>query len=99
VIGWKAGYLKSRFRAMTAPPGQSQRTLIAQSRAIWTFMDQPDPPNAEMVEILDELVAALKEHGWVPIGPSGRWYAHRFLWSGEGQPRPLAPHSGKEAND
>jgi hypothetical protein len=61
-------------------------------------MDEPEPPTPDIVEIVDALVMSLTEDGWVPIGPSGHWYAHRFLWGGEGQPRPLAPHSGKEAN-
>jgi len=98
VIDFKPGYLKSRFRAMAAPPGESRRTPFAQSRSRFTFMDEPGPEDVETAEIVDALVAALTEDGWKPIGPSGNWYGHRFLWDGEGQPRPLGPQTGKEAN-
>ncbi len=52
----------------------------------------------EMVEVLRELVTALTQAGWERIGPGGPWYAQRFLWAGDRQPRPLVPLKGKEAN-
>ena len=98
-INWKAGYIKSGFRAMVAPPGEARRTSFGQSRPIkWTLMDDPEPPTEQLVEGLRELVTALTEVGWVRIGLAGPWYSQRFLWAGYGQPRPLAPLKGKEAN-
>jgi hypothetical protein len=98
VIDWKPGYVRSRFRAMVAPPGEARREPFAQSRPRWTFMDEPEPPTPDMVEVVRELVAELVDAGWVPIDRSGAWYAQRFLWAGRGQPRPLAPQKGKEAD-
>jgi hypothetical protein len=98
-IDWKPGYIKSGFRAMAAPPGGARRTRFGQSRPIkWTLMSEPEPPTDEMVEVLRELVTALTQDGWVRIGPGGPWYAQRFLWAGDRQPRPLVPLKGKEAN-
>jgi hypothetical protein len=98
-IVWKSGYIKSGFRAMAAAPGDPKRRVYGQSRPInWMLMDAPEPPTTALVEALRELVDALTRHGWVRIGPAGPWYSQRFLWAGEGQPRPLAPQKGKEAN-
>jgi len=98
-IDWKPGYIRSGFRAMVAPPGEPRRRPFGQSRPLrWTLMDDPEPPTEDMVAVVQELVAALTQHGWVRIGPAGRWYAQRFLWAGEGQPRPLEPLTGKEAD-
>jgi hypothetical protein len=98
-IDWKPGYIKSGFRAMAAPPGELRRKALGQSRPVkWTFMGDPDPPTQDMVEVLQELVTALTENGWVRVGPGDHWYSQRFLWAGNGQPRPLAPLTGKEAN-
>jgi hypothetical protein len=98
-IDWKPGYIKSGFRAMAAAPGDARRTRFGQSRPImWTLMSEPEPPTDELVEVLRELATALMQDGWVRIGPGGPWYAQRFLWAGDRQPRPLAPLKGKEAN-
>ena len=84
---------------MAAPPGEPRREAFAQSRPVkWTLMGDAEPPTQDMVEVLQELVTALTEDGWVRIGTAGHWYAQRFLWAGDGQPRPLAPLTGKEAN-
>ena len=98
-IDWKPGYIRSGFRAMAAAPGDPRRTRFGQSRPIkWTLMSEPEPPTDELVEALRELVTALTQAGWERIGPGGPWYAQRFLWGGDRQPRPLAPLKGKEAN-
>jgi hypothetical protein len=84
---------------MAAPPGDERRVPFGESRPVkWTLMGEPEPPTEEMVEVLRELVTALTEDGWVRIGPAGHWYAQRFLWAEHGQPRPLAPLKGREAN-
>ena len=98
-IDWKPGYIRSGFRAMVAPPGEQGRKALGQSRSVkWTLMGEAEPPTRELIEVLQELVTALTEHGWVRIDPGGHWYSQRFLWAGDGQPRPLAPLTGKEAN-
>ena len=98
-IDWKPGYIKSGFRAMAAPPGEVRRKAFAQSRPVkWTLMGDAEPATQDMVEVLQDLVIALTEEGWVRIGTVGPWYSQRFLWAGNGQPRPLAPLTGKEAN-
>ena len=98
-IDWKPGYIKSGFRAMVAPPGEARRTAFGQSRPVrWTLMGDAEPPTQDMVDVLRELVTALTEDGWVRVGPGRHWYSQRFLWAGNGQPRPLAPLTGKEAN-
>ena len=61
-------------------------------------MGDAEPPTQDMVEVLQALVTALTEDGWVRVGRGGHWYSQRFLWAGHGQPRPLAPQTGKEAN-
>ena len=84
---------------MAAAPGDTRITQLGQSRPIkWTFMAEPEPPTEELVEVLRELVNALTEDGWVRIGPAGPWHSQRFLWAGDGQPRPLTPLKGKKAN-
>lgn len=98
-IDWKPGYIRSGFRAMAAAPGDPRRTRFGQSRSIkWTLMSEPEPPTDELVEVLRELVTALTQAGWERIGPGGPWYAQRFLWAGDRQPRPLAPLKGKTAH-
>jgi hypothetical protein len=98
-IVWKPGIIKSGFRAMVAAPGDETRRPYGHSRPInWMLMNEPEPPTEPLVEALQELVDALTRDGWVRIGPAGPWYSQRFLWAGDGQPRPLAPQKGKEAN-
>ena len=98
-IVWKPGIIKSGFRAMVAAPGDPKRRVYGQSKPIsWMLMDEPEPPTEPLVEALRELIDALTRNGWVRIGPGGPWYSQRFLWAGHGQPRPLAPQKGKEAN-
>jgi hypothetical protein len=98
-IDWKPGYIRSGFRAMVAPPDESRRTAFGQSRHVkWLLMGDAEPPTQDMVDVLQELVTALTEDGWVRVGSGDHWYSQRFLWAGNGQPRPLAPLTGKEAN-
>ena len=61
-------------------------------------MGDAEPPTEDMVEVLEELVTALTQDGWVRVGAGRHWYSQRFLWAGNGQPRPLAPLTGKVAN-
>ena len=71
-IAWKAGYLKSNFRAMAAPPGSGRRKSIAESPSLrWTLMTDPEPPTPEMIASVKILVSALVAAGWERTG-SGR---------------------------
>jgi hypothetical protein len=90
-IGWKAGYRKSSFRAMAAPPGTDKREPVADSPAVgWTLMGDPEPPTPELAVRVRALMNALEEAGWEHIGRGPRWYEQRFLWRGTGQPAQLA---------
>ena len=98
-VEWSAGYRKSMFRAMAAPPGQARRRPIAESApAMWTLMGEPDPPTPQTTEMLRGLLTALADEGWERIEGAGPWYALRFLWRRDGQPRPIAPPTEKGAN-
>jgi hypothetical protein len=90
-IGWKAGYRKSSFRAMAAPPGSDKREPLADAPAVsWTLMGDPEPPTPELAVRVRALMTALEAAGWEHIGRGGRWYAQRFLWRGTGDPQPVA---------
>ena len=90
-IAWKAGYLKSAFRAMAGPPGSGRRRSIAESPSLkWTLMTDPEPPTPEMIANVKVLVSALVAAGWERAGAGTSWYAQRFVWRGEGEPRPVA---------
>ena len=98
-IDWKPGYIKSGFRAMVASPGELKRSAFGQSKPVkWTLMGDAEPPTQDMVDVLRELVIALTDNGWVRVGSGRYWYSQRFLWAGDGQPRPVAPLTGKEAH-
>jgi hypothetical protein len=87
-IGWKAGYRKSRFRAMAAPPGSDKRQPLGDSPAVsWTLMADPEPPTPDLAVRVRALMVALEAAGWEHIGRGPRWYAQRFVWRGEGEPR------------
>jgi hypothetical protein len=84
---------------MAAPPGAERRKPLGQSRPIkWTLMGEPEPPTPDLVEAVRQLVTALTDAGWVRVAPAGKWYAQRFRWGGEGQPRPLESPKGKATN-
>jgi hypothetical protein len=90
-IGWKAGYVRSRFRAMAAPPGSVKRAPVGDSPAVsWTLMADPEPPTPELAVRVRALMIALESAGWEHIGRGPRWYAQRFLWRGEGEPPRVA---------
>jgi hypothetical protein len=87
-IGWKAGYRKSRFRAMAARPGSDKRRPLGDSPAVtWTLMADPEPPTPELAVRVRALTTALESAGWQHIGRGTRWYAQRFVWRGQGEPQ------------
>jgi hypothetical protein len=86
-IAWKAGYLKSTFRAMAGAPGGGRRKSIGESPSLrWTLMTDPEPPTSEMIASVKILVSALIEAGWEQVGAGTSWYAQRFVWRGKGEP-------------
>ena len=90
-IAWKAGYLKSAFRAMAGAPGGGRRKSIGESPSLrWTLMTDPEPPTPEMIATVKVLVSALVAAGWERAGVGTSWYAQRFVWRGDGEPRPVA---------
>ena len=90
-IAWKAGYLKSTFRAMAGPPGAGRRKSIAESPSLrWTLMTDPEPPTPEMIASVKVLVSALVAAGWEHTGSGAAWYAQRFVWRGSGEPGAVA---------
>lgn len=90
-IAWKAGYLKSTFRAMAGPPGSGRRKSIGESPSLrWTLMTDPEPPTPEMIASVKALVSALVAAGWERTGTGTAWYAQRFVWRGTGEPRAVA---------
>ena len=90
-IVWKAGYVKSTFRAMAAPPGGAgRRRPIAESPPLrWTLMTDPEPPTPEMLTNVRALVRAVIAAGWERTEAGGAWFAQRFVWRGEGEPGPV----------
>ena len=90
-IAWKAGYLKSAFRAMAGAPGGGRRKSIGESPSLrWTLMTDPEPPTTEMIASVKVLVSALVAAGWERAGAGTSWYAQRFVWRGDGEPRAVA---------
>jgi hypothetical protein len=90
-IAWKAGYVKSSFRAMAGPPGgDGRRKPIGESPSLrWTLMTDPEPPTPEMIAGVKALIGALVAAGWERTEPGGAWYEQRFLWRGHGEPGPV----------
>jgi hypothetical protein len=76
---------------MAGPPGGGRRKSIGESPSLrWTLMTDPEPPTPEMIASVKVLVAALVEAGWERAGVATSWYAQRFVWRGEGEPRAVA---------
>jgi hypothetical protein len=96
-IAWKAGYLKSCFRAMVAAPNSSRRKALGESTPLkWTLMMDADTPTPDLDAAVGQLEEALEEAGWEQIEPGGPWYALRFVWRGKGRPQKIET-SGHEA--
>jgi hypothetical protein len=97
-IAWKAGYLKSAFRAMAGPPGAGRRKAIGESPSLrWTLMTDPEPPTPEMIASVKVLISALTAAGWERTGSGAAWYAQRFVWRGSGEPGALSVPDEVEA--
>jgi hypothetical protein len=86
-IGWRPGRVRSRFRAMMAPPDGRRWRVVAQSKRLqWPPRRGETLATAELVSALESLVAALVVAGWEPIESAGSWSARRFVWRREGEP-------------
>jgi hypothetical protein len=96
-LEWNAGYRTSTFRAMAAAPGERRRRhQIGESEPLrWLLMGEPEPPTPETAAAVRELMSALTAEGWESIGRAQRWYALRFVWRQEVEPRPLTPLTGR----
>jgi hypothetical protein len=89
-LDWKAGYLKSTFRAMAAGPGGGKREPLGESSPLkWALNTEPEPPTPALAMRVRGLVEALEAAGWEHIGRGRQWYAQRFLWRGSGEPQPI----------
>ena len=99
-IAWKAGYLKSTFRAMAGPPGGNRRMLLGESPSLkWTLMTDPEPPTPEMIAGVRSLIGALAAAGWERTTPGPAWYEQRFLWRGDGEPKPVTVPDSVESRE
>jgi hypothetical protein len=96
-IGWGPGRVRSRFRAMMAPPDGRGWRIVAQSRSLrWPPRRGEALPTAELVSALESLVAALVAAGWEPVEPGGSWSARRFVWRRDGEPPARLRLAGEE---
>jgi hypothetical protein len=87
VIGWRAGRVRSRFRAFVAAPDGRRRRVVAQSRTVhWPPRSSESLATADLVSALESLVAALVAAGWEPVESAGSWSARRFIWRHAGRP-------------
>jgi hypothetical protein len=99
-IGWKPGYMKSTFRALVAAPGERKRKAVAESPPLrWTLMMDPDPELAEVAEAVRVLAAMIERAGWERTDPGEPWFAHRFVWRGEGRPPRIESSSRQGGTD
>lgn len=86
-IGWRPGRMRSRFRAMMAPPDGEGWQIVAESQNLrWPPRSGETLPTAELVSALESLVAALVAAGWEPVESAGSWSARRFVWRRGGEP-------------
>jgi hypothetical protein len=79
--------MRSRFRAMMAPPDGRRWQIVAESQNLrWPPRRGQTSPTAELVSALESLVAALVAAEWEPVESAGSWSARRFVWRREGEP-------------
>ena len=93
-IRWDAGWIDSRFQAVTyRPRGRRGRSIGASGPTKWRLMGQPEPDRPEHREAVHDLASALETAGWERVGQGADWYSERFWWRGEGAPRSASiPH-------
>ena len=86
-IKWDAGWIDSRFEAVTyRPRGRRGRAIGASSALKRRLMAQPDPDRPEDRAALDELAFALESAGWERVSQGAGWYSERFWWRHDGVP-------------
>jgi hypothetical protein len=86
-ISWSPGRVRSRFRAMIAPPHGRRQWVVAQSKRLrWPPRRGDTSATAELVSALESLDATLVAAGWEPVESAGSWSARRFVWRGHGEP-------------
>jgi hypothetical protein len=88
-IEWAAGYARSRFRAVSYPPGKQRGHVVGTSAAFtWTMKEPPDPRSPAQVGEVRKLTRALRAAAWEPVGRGPRWYSARCVWRGDEPPPP-----------
>jgi len=101
-IGWEFALRRGRFRVLAYPPGGEDGRAIGRSVAIASLpLADADPKDQVHRQAVRRLAVALQAAGWEPAGQGARWYASRFVWSGDGEP-PELPDSiihGKPAQE
>jgi hypothetical protein len=86
-IKWDAGWIDSRFRAVTyRPRGRRGRAIGASNPIKGRLMARPEPDRPVDREAVRELAAALETAGWERVGRGSDWYAERFRWRHESAP-------------
>jgi hypothetical protein len=99
-IRWDAGWIDSRFQAVTYRPRGRRGRPIGTSGAIkGRLMGRPEPDRPVDREAVRELASALETAGWERVGRGAEWYSERFWWRHESAPAERldpAP-SGREA--
>lgn len=86
-IMWDAGWIDSRFQAVTyRPRGRRGRAIGGSGPIKGRLMGQPEPDRPEHHEAVQDLASALETAGWERVGRGADWYSERFWWRHEGAP-------------
>jgi hypothetical protein len=92
-IKWDAGWIDSRFQAVTYRPRARRGRAIGASAPVKNrLMGGPEADQQVDREAARELASALEAAGWERVGRGADWYAERFWWRHESAPAErLAP--------
>jgi hypothetical protein len=63
--------------------------VIAQSPSVSWPPLFPPRPDEDVLAAARDLVKLLRDAGWTPVARGDAWYAQRFVWSRDNDPRPL----------
>jgi hypothetical protein len=86
-ITWDAGWIDSRFRAVTyRPRGRRGRAIGASGPIKGHLMGRAEPDRPADRAAVRELASALETAGWERVGRGTDWYAERFWWRHESAP-------------
>jgi hypothetical protein len=98
-IKWDAGWIDSRFQAVSYRPGGRRGHAIGASAPIkGLLMGQPKADRPEHRGVFHDLASALETAGWEHLGQGADWYSERFSWRHQGAPEErLDPPASGEA--